>query len=56
MRAEDTSSNFRNEGLRHTDLQGVWRAAREGVVTLPVLVKPKKTRLDTDALKGFDDI
>ncbi len=42
--------------LRHTDLQGVWRSARDGVVTVPILVKPKKTRLDTDALKGFDDI
>lgn len=42
--------------LRHTDLHGVWRSARDGVVTLPILVKPKKTRLDTDALKGFDDI
>jgi len=42
--------------LRHTDLEGAWRAARDGVVTLPILVKPKKTRLDTDALKGFDEV
>jgi hypothetical protein len=42
--------------LRHTDLQGNWRDAIDGVVTVPVNVKAKKTRLDTDALKGFDDI
>jgi hypothetical protein len=42
--------------LRHTDLQGNWRDAIDGVVTVPVKVRAKKTRLDTDALKGFDDI
>jgi hypothetical protein len=42
--------------LRHTDLQGAWRDARDGTITVPILVKPKKTRLDTDALKGLDDI
>jgi hypothetical protein len=42
--------------LRHTDLQGNWRDALDGVVTVPVHVRAKKTRLDTDALKGFDDI
>jgi len=42
--------------LRHTDTAGNWRDARDGVVTLGVRVKPKKTRLTTDALKGFDDI
>ena len=42
--------------LRHTDLQGNWRDALDGVVTVPVNVRAKKTRLDTEALKGFDDI
>jgi hypothetical protein len=42
--------------LRHTDLQGYWRDAVNGVITIPVNVRAKKTRLDTDALKGFDDI
>jgi hypothetical protein len=42
--------------LRHTDLQGSWRDALDGVVTVPVTVRAKKTRLDTEALKGFDDI
>jgi hypothetical protein len=42
--------------LRHTDTEGNWRNALDGVVTIGVRVKPKKTRLTTDALKGFDDI
>ncbi len=42
--------------LRHTDLKGQWRDALDGVITIPVKVKAKKTRLDTDALRGFDDI
>jgi hypothetical protein len=42
--------------LRHTDLQGNWRDAIDGIVTVPVKVRAKKTRLDTEALKDFDDI
>jgi hypothetical protein len=42
--------------LRHTELQGNWRDAIDGVITLPVKVRAKKTRLDTEALKGFDAI
>jgi PglZ domain len=42
--------------LRHTDLQGQWRDAAEGTQTVPVKVKPKKTKLDTDALRSFDDL
>jgi len=42
--------------LRHTDLKGQWRDALDGIITIPVKVRAKKTRLDTDALKGFDDI
>jgi hypothetical protein len=45
-----------NMRLRHTDLQGQWREALEGIQTVPVKVKPKKTKLDTDALRGFDDL
>jgi hypothetical protein len=33
-----------------------WRDAIDGVVPLPVEVRAKKTRLDTEALQGFDDI
>ena len=42
--------------LRHTDLAGSWRDAIGGPETVPVMVQPKQTKLDTDALKGFDDI
>jgi len=42
--------------LRHTDLQGEWRAALDGLITIPVKVKPKPVKLETDALKGFDDV
>ncbi len=42
--------------LRHTDLQGVWRDALDGLLTIPVKVKPKPVKLETDALKGFDDV
>jgi hypothetical protein len=48
-----TAVNLR---LRHTDLQGQWREALEGAQTIPVKVKAKKTKLDTDALRGFDDV
>jgi len=42
--------------LRHTDLQGDWRDALDGLITIPVKVKPKAVKLETDALKSFDDI
>jgi hypothetical protein len=42
--------------LRHTDLSGSMRDALGGMETVPVMVQPKQTKLDTDALKGFDDI
>lgn len=42
--------------LRHTDLQGEWRDALDGSVTIPVKVTPKAVKLGTDALKSFDDI
>jgi hypothetical protein len=42
--------------LRHTDLQGDWRDALDGMITIPVKVKPKAVKLETDALKSFDDI
>lgn len=42
--------------LRHTDLESAWRDAIDGLTTIPVKVKPKPTKLTTDALKGFDDI
>ena len=42
--------------LRHTDLQGHWRDALDALITLPVQVKPKSVKFETDALKGFDDV
>ena len=42
--------------LRHTDLKSKWRDALDGLVTVPVAVQAKATKLETDALKGFDDI
>jgi hypothetical protein len=42
--------------LRHTDRGGKWREAVDGIVNLPVKVRPQKTKLETDALAGFDDV
>jgi hypothetical protein len=42
--------------LRHTDLKGDWREAMDGSITIPVKVKPKPVKLETDALKNFDDV
>ena len=42
--------------VRHTDIDGKWRDALDGPATIPVNVNPKKTKLEADALKGFDDI
>jgi hypothetical protein len=45
-----------NVKLRHTDLKGTWRDAVDGSMTIPVKVKPKRTRLVTDALSGLDGV
>ena len=42
--------------LRHTDLHGQWRDAIDGLISIPVQVKPKAVKFETDALKSFDDI
>jgi hypothetical protein len=42
--------------LRHTGVDGVWHDALDGLATIPVRVKPKAVKFDTDALKGFDDV
>jgi hypothetical protein len=42
--------------LRHTDLSGTWREALDGRASIPVRIKPKAVKFDTDALKGFDDV
>ena len=42
--------------LRHTDLNGEWRDALDGLITIQVKVKPKPVKLETDALKAFDDV
>ncbi len=48
-----TAVEFR---LRHTDQNGQWRDALDGIINLPANVQAKKTKLDTDALAGFDDV
>ena len=42
--------------LRHTDLGGTWRDAFDGRVSIPVKIKPKAVKFDTNALRGFDDV
>lgn len=42
--------------LRHTTLAGEMREPPGGQVTVPVQVKPKPTKLDTDALSSLDNI
>lgn len=42
--------------LCHTDPQGRWREAIDGIITVPVKIRAKRTRLDTDALRGLDDV
>ena len=42
--------------LRHTDLNGIWHDALDGRTSIPVKIKAKAVKFDTDALKGFDDV
>lgn len=42
--------------LRYMDQSGQWRDAMDGISNIPVKVHPKKTKLATDALSGFDDV
>jgi hypothetical protein len=42
--------------VRHTNLQGQWIEPPDGFETVRVRVKPKKTRLEAEALKVFDDL
>jgi len=42
--------------LRHTGLDGTWRDALDGRVSIQVKIKPKAVKFDTDALKGFDEV
>jgi hypothetical protein len=42
--------------LKYRDQTGQWREARDGISNIPVKVCPKKTKLVTDALSGFDDV
>jgi hypothetical protein len=42
--------------LRYRDQSGQWRDALDGISSFPVKVHPKKTKLVTDALSGFDDV
>ena len=42
--------------LRYMDQSGQWKDALDGISNVPVKVHPKKTKLVTDALSGFDDV
>ena len=42
--------------IQHTDQDGRMKDFEDGTVVIPVRVKPKPTRLETDALKSFDDM
>jgi hypothetical protein len=42
--------------LRYRDQAGEWRDSLDGISNVPVKVHPKKTKLVTDALSGFDDV
>lgn len=42
--------------LRHTDQAGNLREAADGIANIPVTINPKKTKLATDALAGFDEV
>jgi len=42
--------------LRHTDQSGKWRDAVDGIVNIAVKDHAKKTKLETDALAGFDEV
>ncbi|MBI2925831.1 MAG: hypothetical protein HYY24_09030 [Verrucomicrobia bacterium] len=42
--------------LRHTNLEGTMTEPPDGKVTIPVDVRPKATKLDTDALAGLDNV
>ena len=42
--------------VKHTDLQGRWVEPPDGFETIKVHVRPKKTRLEVEALKVFDDL
>ena len=42
--------------LRYRDQSGQWRDALDGISNILVKVHPKKTKLVTDALSGFDDV
>jgi hypothetical protein len=42
--------------LRYRNQTGQWRDALDGFSNISVKVHPKKTKLVTDALSGFDDV
>jgi len=42
--------------LRHIDLDGTWGDALDGRASIPVKIKPKAVKFETDALKGFDNV
>jgi hypothetical protein len=54
----DPKGTVTSVGVRvhYTDVDGKRREFEEGMVVIPVRVKPKATRLEADALKSFDDM
>jgi len=54
----DPKGTVTSVGVRvhYTDVDGMRREFEEGMVVIPVRVKPKPTRLEADALKSFDDM
>jgi hypothetical protein len=57
-REVDPKGTVTSVGVRihYTDVDGKRREFEEGMVVIPVRVKPKATRLEADALKSFDDM
>jgi hypothetical protein len=57
-REVDPKGTVTSVGVRvhYTDVDGKRREFEEGMVVIPVRVKPKPTRLESDALKSFDDM
>jgi hypothetical protein len=58
MREIDPSGTLRAVSLRlrHTGLDGSLTEPPDGQLTIPVDVRPKATKLDTDALAGLDNL
>ena len=58
LREADSAGTLRalSLRLRHTSLDGTMIEPPDGQATIPVDVRPKATKLDTDALAGLDNV